>query len=277
MLRTRVITALVLMALLLPGIFLLPQAHWALIVAAFIGIAAWEWAGLLKWAAPARYLFGLMTAAFCAMLSLVDAQSMGVPGNFVPAESWALACYAVSAAFWCLVVPFWLKRQWPLSSGVFGVVTGIVVLVPTWLAMVQLRALGAWPLLAIFAIVWMADIAAYFAGRAFGKAKMAPSISPGKTWAGAYGAIAGVVVYGLIVRFAAGLSAPALPVWVGVLLFLTGISIIGDLLESLFKRKAGIKDSSNVLPGHGGVLDRIDSLTSTLPVVALLLAFVKVS
>jgi len=276
MLRTRVITALVLMALLLPCIFLLPQSAWALLVAAFIGVAAWEWGALLNWSENGRRWLGLATAALCAAISLLDPAALGVLGYFVPATGWALAFYAVSAAFWCLLMPFWLRSQWALG-GVSGLLVGAVVLLPTWLAMVQLRALGPWGLLGIFAVVWMADIAAYFSGRAFGKRKMAPSISPGKTWAGAYGAVVGVVLYGLAVRYGVGLRIPSLPVWVLALLFVTAISIIGDLFESLLKRKAGIKDSSNVLPGHGGVLDRIDSLTSTLPVVALLLALYPAS
>ena len=116
----------------------------------------------------------------------------------------------------------------------------------------------------------MADVAAYFSGRAFGKHKLAPAISPGKTWEGAIGAAVGVVVYGIALRLAFGFAPLSLPLWVLCLLGVTAISIVGDLFESMLKRQAGIKDSSNVLPGHGGVLDRIDSLTSTLPVVALL-------
>jgi phosphatidate cytidylyltransferase len=141
------------------------------------------------------------------------------------------------------------------------------VLLPALLAVVQLRQLGALALLALMAIVWVADITAYFAGRAFGKRKLAPSISPGKTWAGAYGAVAGVVGYGLAASAIVDLPGPA--VLIPVLVVLTVLSIVGDLFESLLKRQADIKDSSNVLPGHGGVLDRIDSLTSTLPLIAL--------
>jgi len=115
----------------------------------------------------------------------------------------------------------------------------------------------------------MADIAAYFSGKAFGKHKLAPSISPGKTWEGAIGAGVGVVLYGVLVRLLFGLDLMPWVLWVVALLGVTAVSIVGDLYESLLKRKAGIKDSSNILPGHGGVLDRIDSLTSTLPVVAL--------
>ena len=270
MLKTRVITALVLMALLLPSIFMLPQAYWALLVAAFIGVAAWEWGALLGWTQSSRRLLGVVTALICAAASQAFPEAIGVGAELNIAQPWVYALYGCAAVFWCLVMPFWLRNKWALQGGAVGLLVGAVVLLPTWLAMVQLRILGPAVLLAIFAVVWMADIAAYFSGKAFGKHKLAPTISPGKTWEGAIGACVGVVIYGLAVRAGFGLEAPSLVLWVVLLLVVTAISIIGDLYESLLKRKAGIKDSSNVLPGHGGVLDRIDSLTSTLPVVALL-------
>lgn len=271
MLKTRVITALVLLALLLPSLFLLPQAYWAILVAAFIGVAAWEWGALLRWSEASRRLLGGVTALICVVLAQLDPAAIGAGALFEPAVHWVLVFYGAAAVFWCLVMPFWLQKKWSLDGGVLGVAVGYVVLLPTWLAMVQLRALGPGVLLAIFAVVWMADIAAYFSGKAFGKHKLAPAISPGKTWEGAVGAGVGVVIYGLLIRLAFQLDTPSLALWVMMLLAVTAVSIIGDLYESLLKRKAGIKDSSNVLPGHGGVLDRIDSLTSTLPVVALLL------
>jgi phosphatidate cytidylyltransferase len=266
MLKTRVITALALMVLLLPSLFWLPQSGWALLIALFIGVAAWEWGALLGWGNTSRLLLGVATAIVCAALSLVDPAAIGADG-FVPGQTWVKAFYLASALFWCLVIPFWLRGKWALG-GVSGLLVGAVVLLPTWLAMVQLRALGPGVLLAVFAVVWMADIAAYFAGRRFGKNKLAPSISPGKTREGAYGAAVGVLAYGLIIGHFFFATLMPLPLWIAALLVVTVISIIGDLFESLLKRKAGIKDSSNVLPGHGGVLDRIDSLTSTLPVVA---------
>jgi phosphatidate cytidylyltransferase len=266
MLKTRVITALALMALLLPSIFWLPQAYWALLIAAFIGVAGWEWGALLGWQKTGRLLLGVSTAAICAALSFSYPTAIGAT-EFLPAQPWVFLLYGLSIAFWLLLIPFWLQGKWALH-GVSGLLVGGVVLLPTWLAMVQLRALGPAVLLAVFAVVWMADIAAYFAGRRFGKRKLAPSISPGKTWEGAYGATVGVLIYGLLIGHFFLADRIALPLWVLLLLLVTAVSIIGDLFESLLKRKAGIKDSSNVLPGHGGVLDRIDSLTSTLPVVA---------
>jgi phosphatidate cytidylyltransferase len=146
----------------------------------------------------------------------------------------------------------------------------LVLLLPVWLALVQLRQAGPLTLLAIMSVVWLADIGAYFAGRSFGKHKLAPAISPGKTWEGAIGGAVAVLAYGLLLSSKLPPTlAGNLPLLLMVLVLLTAISILGDLFESLLKRQAGLKDSSNVLPGHGGVLDRIDSLTSTLPLVAL--------
>jgi phosphatidate cytidylyltransferase len=133
-------------------------------------------------------------------------------------------------------------------------------------------------MLAAMALVWVADVSAYFAGRTFGRHKLAPTISPGKTWEGVAGAVVGVLIYGGIVfTFTplAGSLPLATPLLVLLLMLLTAVSVMGDLFESLLKRQAGIKDSSNLLPGHGGVLDRIDALTSTLPLAALILYFVR--
>ena len=265
MLKTRVITALVLLVLVLPSLFFLPQAYWALLVALFIGVAAWEWGGLLGFEQTKRLLTGTALATLCAAAILLDPAA--IAGALSP---WVMVSYGMAALFWCAVIPFWLRAKWKLPHGFPGLLVGLVVLFPTWLALVQLRVAGPGVLLAIMATVWMADIAAYFSGKTFGKHKLAPTISPGKTWEGALGAGVGVVLYGIVLRLAFSFAPVALPLWVLGLLAVTAISIMGDLYESMLKRQAGIKDSSNVLPGHGGVLDRIDSLTSTLPVVALL-------
>jgi len=271
MLKTRVITALALMALLLPSLFWLPQSGWALLIALFAGLAAWEWGRLLGWEMPGRVALGIAAALLCAALSLIDPAAIGAAG-FRPIQPWVQAFYLSSAFFWCLIVPFWLRGRWPLG-GLPGVLVGAVVLLPTWLAVVQLRALGPAVLLAVFAVAWVADIAAYFVGRRFGRHKLAPSISPGKTREGAYGATVGVLCYGLLVGHFCFPALMPLPLWIAVLLVAAVMNIVGDLFESLLKRNAGIKDSSNVLPGHGGVLDRIDSLTSMLPVAAAMWLF----
>lgn len=267
MLKTRVITALVLVGLLLPSMFLLPQAAWAILIALFIGVGAWEWGALLGWSGSARIALGAGFTLSCAALAWVDPAAIGAAG-FRPEPAWVFLLYGAAAVFWVLLMPFWLLNKWALRGG-GGLLVGAVVLLPTWLAMVQLRAASPLLLLAAFAVAWVADIAAYFAGRRFGRRKLAPTISPGKTWEGAMGAVLGVLIYGLVLGHYFLDGNVVLPLWGLALLAVTAVSIIGDLFESLLKRKAGIKDSSNVLPGHGGVLDRIDSLTSTLPLIAL--------
>jgi phosphatidate cytidylyltransferase len=156
-------------------------------------------------------------------------------------------------------------------------IVGWLVLIATWVAVVALQTRSPGLLLAMMAIVWIADTAAYFAGRRFGRRKLAPSISPGKTWEGVYGALAAVAIYALLLlplAAAAGYTRPldgiAAAIWVALALLLTGLSIIGDLFESQLKRQRGVKDSGAILPGHGGVLDRIDALTAAMPPAALI-------
>ena len=269
MLKTRIITALVLLAIILPSLFFLPQAAWAILAAIFVAVGAWEWGALLGLGERARQVLGVTFAILCSTVSLVAPAAMGIGAGDALAAPWVIAVYAIAALFWAVAVPFWLGAKWRLPRGLPGLLLGLLVLFPAWLALVQLRVAGPGVLLAILAVVWMADVAAYFSGKNFGKRKLAPSISPGKTWEGAIGAGVGVVLYGLALRYGFSFEPVALPLWVLALLVITAISIIGDLYESMLKRQAGIKDSSDVLPGHGGVLDRIDSLTSTLPVVAL--------
>lgn len=265
MLKTRIITALLLLGGLLAAVFLLPALGWLLFCAVLGALAAWEWGGLSRFATPLRAVYALAIAATCLLLGGMA----GLGGNTgMPAVLWLP--YALAALFWLFCVPFWLRAKWQLGRGAAAVVVGIVVLVPPALALAHLRELGPWLLLAALAVCWVADIAAYFAGRRFGRRKLAPAISPGKTWEGAWGAVAGVLVYGLSALWL--LFAPAasgLLAVVPALLLLTALSIIGDLFESLLKRQAGIKDSGSLLPGHGGILDRIDSLTSTLPLLGL--------
>lgn len=258
MLKARVITALFLVAGFLAVLFLLPAGAVALVFAIIAALAGWEWAGLLLAGRRARIGFGIVVLLSCLALWLLSSRSLtGFP-----------LLWLVAAFFWLFVAPFWLARRW--QPGCMGYPVGWILLVPTWAALVDLHARGPWLLLATMALVWVADIAAYFTGRTCGRHKLAPGISPGKTWEGVAGAVVGVAAYGMA-------AAPALPqlhgigwpVLIGWLLLLTAIGIVGDLFESLVKRQAGLKDSSQLLPGHGGILDRIDSQTSTLPLVAL--------
>ncbi len=271
MLRTRVITALLLLAVFLLALFQLPPLGWLLFVSAVAAVAAWEWGALMGLAGAPRVVLAVILLAICLLLAVIEPAAVGLTSGFADA-AWRLgAClYLPAALFWLLLAPIWLRRRWPLGGRLPALATGAVLLLPLWLALVQLRQAGPLTVLAIMAIVWLADIGAYFAGRRFGRRKLAPAISPGKTWEGAIGGGLVVLAYGLLLssRLPAML-ADNLPLLLLVLLLLTAISILGDLFESLLKRQAGLKDSSNILPGHGGVLDRIDSLTSTMPLVAL--------
>lgn len=260
MLKTRVITALFLAAGLLVVLFLLPAGAAAVVFAGIVALAAWEWAGLLQIGRGRRWLYAALILILCACL-----YAIGMPGRLL-ASLWFLALF-----FWLLVVPLWLWRRWPLRADVTGLLVGCLLLIPTWAGMVMLHGKSPLLLLAAMALVWVADIAAYFAGRTWGKHKLAPTISPGKTWEGAAGAVLAVLAYGVILAVATGrLTAPIeFALAALALVIATAVSILGDLFESMGKRQAGVKDSSQLLPGHGGVLDRIDSLTSTLPLLAM--------
>jgi phosphatidate cytidylyltransferase len=266
MLKARIITAVLLLAGLLAAVFLLPASGWLVLCALVCAAAAWEWGALAGFAQPVRLATAVSFGGACLVLGFIT----GFAAPSAAGGALLVPLYILSALFWLLVVPLWLARKWTLSNPMLASVTGFVVLVPTALALVHLRAISPWLMLGVMAVVWVADIAAYFSGRAFGRHKLAPSISPGKTWEGAIGGGLTVLVYGLVLS--SRLPAPLagnLPLLLLLLIGLTAVSIFGDLFESLLKRQAGLKDSSGVLPGHGGVLDRIDSLTSTLPLVTL--------
>ena len=260
MLWQRTLTALLLLAVLGAALFALPLSGWWLFCAVLASVAAWEWAGLLRLPQASRlsYASGVAVAVFssCFISSpLVDGVLFGLSG-----------------VFWIMVVPTWLRDRWKLGQGFLGLALGLLVIVPTALAVARLRQYSPWFLLSVMAIAWVADICAYFGGRAFGRHKLAPTISPGKSWEGVWTGVLGVLLYASLVFALALPQIPARLSWPLslVLVFaLTALSVEGDLFESMLKRQADIKDSSNLLPGHGGVLDRIDSLTSTLPLVAL--------
>ncbi|MBS0346357.1 MAG: phosphatidate cytidylyltransferase [Proteobacteria bacterium] len=267
MLKARVITALVLLAGLLSALFLLPAIGWLVFSSLICALAATEWASMLGFSPAMRRLYALLLGGLCLAMGLVA----GLHKDAMVAPFALEPVYAVSAIFWLLCVPFWLRAKWRLSESAAAPLIGSVLLLPPSLAIAHLRLLSPWLLLGVMGAVWLADIAAYFVGRAFGRRKLAPSISPGKSWEGACGAMLAVTLYGLscISYWGSFKGLALLPVAL-LLLGFTGLSIIGDLFESLVKRQAGVKDSGTLLPGHGGVLDRIDSLTSTLPVVALI-------
>jgi phosphatidate cytidylyltransferase len=268
MLRTRVITALALLAGLLAAVFVLPPAGWLVFASAICGGAAWEWGGLGGFSGWRRLAYAVLVGFACLLVGaingLADRVVSPAPGLAVP--------YLAGMLFWLAVSPLWLARKWRIGSAGATVAVGLIVLLPPALALAHLRWVSPWLLLAVLAAIWVSDIAAYFTGRAIGRHKLAPGISPGKTWEGAGGAVVGVLAFGLIV-VAAGVpslrNGPAILSLVPALAGFTAVGIVGDLFESLLKRQAGVKDSGSLLPGHGGILDRIDSLTSTLPFAGL--------
>ncbi len=266
MLKTRVLTALVLAAVLLSALFWLPEKGWVLFCAALMGVAAWEWCALTGLSNGLARIYPWATGGLFAVLAWLHLPLGILFGVLVGA-----------CLFWLVLAPVWLAAKWQLrSAGNLNFLLGWALLLPAGLALLLLRGDG-WPLLAVLMVAWIADSAAYFTGKAFGRNKLAPTISPGKTWEGAAGAVLGVALYSWLLpkyfSFFPGMEITASAtlqsaIWIACGGLLTAVSIVGDLLESLFKRQAGMKDSSNLLPGHGGVLDRVDSLLAVLPVAA---------
>ena len=272
MLRVRVATALVLVAVFLGALFGLPPLGWSLFAALVLAVAAWEWAGFARRSEAARagYALGTTAAGFAL------AWALGLAGGRAGALA-LVPIYGAALGFWLLGAPWWLRRQPRAPAPALVLAVGWVVLIPTFLALVHLRNIHPISLLAFMMVVWIADIAAYFAGRRFGRHKLAPNVSPGKTREGLYGALAAAAAFALAWIALAPRHAPALvrdlpwsPLWmVTLVVALAALSVVGDLFESALKRQAGLKDSGRILPGHGGVLDRIDALTPVLPAAAL--------
>ncbi len=274
MLRTRILTAIVLLAVLLPTLFLGSSAVFAGVVGVFAAAGMWEWARLAGW----RGMQALAWAVIWLILAAITAGA-GVAAR-APGE-----VFLAAAVAWTVLLAGSLPRAaLPrfLAGRTVLTLLGMVITLACWLGLVRARNLGAGFLLSVLLIAWVADVAAYFGGRAFGGAKLAPRVSPGKTRAGVYVASVAVVAYSvtcvawpaLHATFAARIAdawgvIPAL----AVMLILTGFTVMGDLFESLLKRHAGVKDSSGLLPGHGGVLDRIDALLPLLPMAMLFVTF----
>lgn len=271
MLRTRVITAVILLLLLVGALALGPLAFTTFVALAF-GAATFEWLRFAAWSTSAAVAGGI-----AGTVVLVALQWFGMN----PPDSSLLVIAGAACLVWsavaCWLVYAEINNQLTLNNGLVAMLAPIL-LAGAWFSLLSLYRHGALFLFSALAVVWIADIAAYFAGRAFGKRKLAPHISPGKTWAGAVGAIVAVLLVGGGVWlgwpdgaiFSNALFARAPAVALLTLALLVVVSIIGDLFESLLKRHAGMKDSSGLLPGHGGVLDRIDALLPVLPAAALI-------
>ena len=259
MFLTRALTAAVLLAAFLTALFWLDRSKFAIVVAVVVGIGGYEWARLIKAPRYPAVAFG----AFCAGLCILLAQAVWI-------SPWICG---IGAVFWIAAAPFFLARGFGHPPVGAALAVGVVVLLPAGLAM---SALPPRQLLMILGLIWISDTGAYLAGRACGRRKLAPSISPGKTWEGVAGGAIGCVIYAIIWAISdADLQARVQGVvWIPFLagtLLLCALGVVGDLFESSLKRQAGAKDSGKLLPGHGGVLDRIDSATATLPVAFLLM------
>lgn len=278
MLRQRVITAVVLLALLLPALLASGPLPFALFTLVLISAAGWEWARLNGVTATGPALAtGALLAALCGF-SLMHPPSMGAAGGL-----WLAGTVA-----WLAGGALVLRSGpggWPKWPALLRWALGLALLWLAWTALAQARTVGVNFLLSVMCVVWAADIAAYFCGRAFGRRKLAPTISPGKSWEGVYGGVAGVLLLALgwsWLESQFSFDSPSLflllrqRLGVGGLLLaallLTALSVMGDLFESLVKRAAGAKDSSGLLPGHGGVLDRVDALLPVLPAALALIS-----
>ena len=275
MLKQRVITAIVLLAILLPAMFHSPGLF---SVAALILIAAgaWEWGRFSGYDDRRSLLVGLACVALCAGSWYAGLLERPVP-----------VLWSVAGALWVLGGAWLLRGGVPLWAQIprtVRLLAGLLALWMAWLAVAKARMMGVNFLLSVLVLVWAADIFAYFAGRAFGRRKLAPAISPNKSWEGVWGGMTGVVILALAwvwsdTRFAGQLDSASFysGLWAKgwwflliAVLFMAAMSVVGDLVESLIKRSVGLKDSSGLLPGHGGVLDRVDALLPTLPLAMML-------
>jgi phosphatidate cytidylyltransferase len=271
MLRLRVITAVILLLLLIGALALGPLAFATFAAVAF-GAAIFEWLRFAAWSTPGAIAGGIVGAALLVALRWARVDLSGTA---------LVVVVALTCAAW-LLVACWLvyaerNNRLALPNGIVAALAPLL-LGGAWFSLLSLYQRGALFLFSALAVVWIADIAAYFAGRAFGRRKLAPHISPGKTWAGAAGAIVAVLLVGVGVWlgwpdgaiFSNALFARAPMLALVMLALLVVVSVVGDLFESLLKRHAGVKDSSGLLPGHGGVLDRIDALLPVLPAAVLI-------
>lgn len=283
MLKQRVITALILLAILLPALFYTGSTvPFAALMLLFMAAGAWEWGRLNGFAQAGSIGLGALCTFLCS------------------ASWWAgwldqslSTVWLIAGSLWVLGGVLLLRAGvagWPHIPSAVRLIGGVLALWLAWMAVVQARNIGINFLLSVLVLVWVADIFAYFAGRTFGlkftKSKLAPSISPGKSWEGVWGGMAGVVVLALVWSWADRHYGSSVSSFYTVLqsrgtwflllaaVFMAAMSVVGDLVESLIKRSVGVKDSSGLLPGHGGVLDRIDALLPTLPLAMMLSSFV---
>ncbi|MGQ9685568.1 MAG: phosphatidate cytidylyltransferase [Thiobacillaceae bacterium] len=257
-LKRRVLTGAALIAGLLAALYGASDALWSVLMVVIVTAAVWEWGRLMRLTGSHRQLYTGAAALASATMVALDWQD----------AAWV---YLPALAFWVVMAPWWLHRRLHVHNRVILGALGWLILLPAPLAMIRLRADGPELLLAVLGVVVVADSVAYFVGRRYGRRKLAPLISPGKTWEGVLGAWLAVTLYALGLHFlwpaTCGLACLPLSLVAFWALFL--LSVLGDLFESWMKREAGVKDSGSLLPGHGGVLDRIDSQIAVLPAATL--------
>lgn len=273
MLKQRIITALILGAGVILSIYFMPDWLWGALVSAVIVLAVSEWCALVKIGRPGQVLLSL--------LSVIPLMFVAVqPAGAVEDLPFMLgAVYLIAASFWLLSVPTFLHFRIEPVGWYWRYFAAVLMMVSSGMALIELRREDPSLLLAALLLVCTADISAFFAGRRFGKHKLAPEISPGKTWEGVAGAVLGVTAFCLLLwSLVPAIHAAIHPALV-VLLALVGVTlcVVGDLYESLLKREAGVKDSGTLLPGHGGVLDRIDAMLAFLPCAGAVLLFVQMT
>jgi phosphatidate cytidylyltransferase len=264
MLKTRVITAIFLAIGFLSALFFASKMIWTFLTFGATLIAVWEWSNLIKLNKNQTHYYLAVATLVGSLLIYTNVTDMALYH-----DEFIFIILTISTIFWVVLAPAWLISRRKVAFKFGMAMLGLSLLFATWVALIGLQNISPWLLLGVLATVWLADSAAYFAGKRFGRHKLAPEISPGKTWEGVAGAMLAATLYGLLLCYYIHLSH-----WIIVGLWLIVIlSVMGDLFESLLKRQAGVKDSSHLLPGHGGVLDRIDGLIPTLPIVLFYIYF----
>lgn len=259
-LLARVLTSIFLIGALLVGMFMLPQWLWGLMLILPITMVAVEYSRLFGWDQKLRVGFLLTIVGLCLVPFLLFDQFNELVSVIGMVISWA------AVLFWMLLVPFLIRYRFQTKNYICNAVIGILVIAPAWFGMVGLHTYP-YALLGVLVGVWLVDIAGYFIGREFGKIKLLPSVSPGKTREGVLGGFVSVCVYGLGLSLAFGhvFTMAQWILFVIIVFAFTAIAVLGDLFESFLKRSSGVKDSGSILPGHGGMLDRVDSMTALLP------------
>lgn len=263
MLKTRIITATLLVLALIPALFFLSNTLWAILMLLLSVVAIAEWGNFIKLNVMWQRVYVAISLLLGA-LAIIYLQQVGFHAFFYQ----ALFVFALVSLFWLLVVPIWLIRRFFVQSQVLMAALGLLLMASLWMALVCAKGADPWLLLVLLATICIADSAAYFAGKNFGKHKLAPTISPGKTWEGVYGALIAVTLFALMLY--SMLNGKQFLIFI-LLWTVTLLGVMGDLFESLMKRQARLKDSGSLLPGHGGILDRIDGLIPSLPLALLMI------